>query len=151
MLLFAVLPLNLLTLDSPYSLTPDHPLLDSAPNLDPLMSRWEINKFQNCWYKSVRILEVLKHLFHQSLNLSSSKRDMSGPILGALSNNRWSWGSFWTTLEPLHKQDIWLDNKAETKLFHVLKSITSITAIFKLAIFPSWLSRVSKLGKIIQE
>jgi hypothetical protein len=31
--------------------------LDSAPNLGPLISRWEINKFENCWYKSFRILE----------------------------------------------------------------------------------------------
>jgi hypothetical protein len=40
-------------------------LLDSAPNLGPLISRWEINKFENCWYKIVRILEVLKLLFQQ--------------------------------------------------------------------------------------
>ncbi len=105
-------------------LTPDHLLLDSVPNLGPLISRWEINKFENCWYKSVRILEVLKLLFQQFLNLWSFQRDifflskhegcnsrhitssllgqneltsshikhMSGPILGALSNNRWSWG-----------------------------------------------------------
>jgi hypothetical protein len=26
---------------------PDRLLLDSAPNLGPLMSRWEINKFKN--------------------------------------------------------------------------------------------------------
>ncbi len=26
----------------------DHLLLDSAPNLGPLISRWEINKFENC-------------------------------------------------------------------------------------------------------
>ncbi len=68
----------------------DHLLLDSAPNLGPLISRWEIKKFEYCWYKSVRILEVLKLLFQQLLNLSSSKRDMSGPILGDLSNNKWS-------------------------------------------------------------
>jgi hypothetical protein len=67
---------------------PDHILLDSAPNIGPLISRWEIIKFENCWYKSVRILEVLKLLFQQFLNLSSSLQDMSGPILGALSNNR---------------------------------------------------------------
>ncbi len=73
--------------------TPDNLLLDSVPNLGPLISRWEINEFENCWYKSVRILEVLKFLFQQFLNLSSSQRDMSGPILGALSNNRWSWGT----------------------------------------------------------
>jgi hypothetical protein len=68
----------------------DHLLLDSAPNLGPLISRWEINKLENCWYKSVRILQVLKLLFQQPLNLSSSQRDMSGRIIGALSNNRWS-------------------------------------------------------------
>jgi hypothetical protein len=66
----------------------DHLLLDSAPNIGQLISRWEINKFENCWYKSVGILEVLKLLFHQFLNLSSSQRDMSGPILGDLFNNR---------------------------------------------------------------
>ncbi len=60
-----------------------------APNLGPLISRREINKFETCWYKSVRILKVLKLLFQQFLNLSSSQR---GPILGALSSNRWSWG-----------------------------------------------------------
>ncbi len=47
----------------------DHLLLDSAFNLGPL--------------------KVLKLLFQQFLNLSSSQRDMSGPILGDLSNNRW--------------------------------------------------------------
>jgi hypothetical protein len=71
---------------------PDHLSLDSAPNLGPLISHWEINKFENCWYKSVMILEVLKLLFQHFLNLSSSQRDMRGPILGALSNNRWSGG-----------------------------------------------------------
>jgi hypothetical protein len=79
---------------------PDHPLLDNALNLGPLISRWEINKFENCWYKSVRILQVLKLLFQQFLNLSSFYRDMSGLILGALSNNRWSGGSSSTTNIP---------------------------------------------------
>jgi hypothetical protein len=75
-----------------FSLPSDHLLLDSAPNLGPLISYWEINKFENCWYKSVRILEVLKVSFQHFLNLPSSQQDMSGSILGALSNNRWSWG-----------------------------------------------------------
>jgi hypothetical protein len=71
-----------------------HLLLDSdAPNLGPLISPWEIYKFENCWYKTVRTLEVLKLLFLQFLNLSSSQRDMSCPILGDLSNNRWSGGN----------------------------------------------------------
>ncbi len=74
--------------------TPDHLFLDSAPNLGPLISRWKINKFENCWYKSARILEILKLLFQQFLNLSSSQRDLGGPILGALSNIRWSWGTY---------------------------------------------------------
>jgi hypothetical protein len=74
------------------TVTPDHLLLDSAPNLGPLISRWEINKFENCWYNSVRSLEVLKLLFQQFLNLVSSQWDISGPILGALSTNRWSRG-----------------------------------------------------------
>ncbi len=73
--------------------TPDHLLLDGAPNLGPLISRWEINKFENCSYKGVRILEVLKLLFQQFLNSSSSHRDMSGPRLETLSNNRWSGGT----------------------------------------------------------
>jgi hypothetical protein len=67
---------------------PDHLLLDNAPNIGPLISRWEINKFENCRYKSVRMSEVLKLLFQQFSTLSSSQRYMSGPILGDLSNNR---------------------------------------------------------------
>jgi hypothetical protein len=63
-------------------LHPDHLLLDSAPNFGPLISRWKITKFENCWYKSVRIFEVLNVLFQQFLNLSSSQQDMSGPMLG---------------------------------------------------------------------
>jgi hypothetical protein len=69
---------------------PDHPLLDSAPNREPLISCWEINKFENCWYKNDMILEVLKLFFQQFLNFPSSTWVMSGPILGGLSNNRWS-------------------------------------------------------------
>jgi hypothetical protein len=104
-----------------WTVPPDHLLFNSAPILGRLISRWEINKFKNCWYKSVRILEVLKLLFQQFLslglnvvgakcnmliteklnwnfsnffNLSSSQQYMSGPILGDLSNNRWSKGIF---------------------------------------------------------
>ncbi len=45
--------------------TPDRLLLDSTPNLGPLISCWDINKIENFWYKSVRILEVLKLSFQQ--------------------------------------------------------------------------------------
>jgi hypothetical protein len=69
---------------------PDHLLLDSSPNLRPLISCWEINKFENWWYKSVRNLEVLKLLFPQFLKFSSFQRDMSGPKLEDMSKNRWS-------------------------------------------------------------
>ncbi len=72
--------------------TPRSPIIGQCPNLGPLISRWEINKFENCWYKSIRILGVLKPLFQQFLNLSTSLRAMSGPILGGLSNSRWSGG-----------------------------------------------------------
>jgi hypothetical protein len=37
--------------------TNDHLLLDSALNLGPLITRWGINKFKNCWCKSVKILK----------------------------------------------------------------------------------------------
>ncbi len=76
-------------------------IIGQCPNLGPRISRWEINKFENCWYKSVRIFEALKLLFQQFLNLSSSQRDISGPILGTLSNNRWSGGTVWKTWEQL--------------------------------------------------
>ncbi len=33
---------------------PDHRFLDSSSNLGPLISLWEINKFEYCWYNSVR-------------------------------------------------------------------------------------------------
>ncbi len=94
------------------TISPDHLLLDSAPNLGPLIFRWKINKFENCWYESVRILEVLKLLFQQFLKLSSSQRDMSGPILGALSKNRWSWGRSEISSSPwgapwTHNADPW--------------------------------------------
>jgi hypothetical protein len=46
---------------------------------------------------SVRLLKVLKHLFQQFLNLSSFHQGISGPILGALSNNRWSGGTISVT------------------------------------------------------
>jgi hypothetical protein len=35
-------------IDSACPNTPNHLLLDSAPNLGPLISPWEINEFENC-------------------------------------------------------------------------------------------------------
>ncbi len=90
---------KILSEQMPHWSTPNHLLLDSAPNLGPLISRWEINKFKNCRYKSARILEVLKLLFQQFLNLSSSQRDRSGPeslskmALGRLFSTVTSWST----------------------------------------------------------
>ncbi len=30
-----------------FNVPPDHLLLDSAPNVGPLISRWDLNKFKN--------------------------------------------------------------------------------------------------------
>jgi hypothetical protein len=100
-------------------LPPDHLLLDCAPNLGPLISRWKINKFENCWYKIVRILEVLKLLFQQFLNLSSSQRDMGATILGDLSNNRWS-GAF------LAIHDTWDSLLAFKRVIHVFYDVKQL-------------------------
>jgi hypothetical protein len=69
---------------------PDRLLLDRSPNIGPLIIRWEIEKFKNCWNKSFRTSRILALLYLQFSNMLISQRDMSGPRLGALSNNRWS-------------------------------------------------------------
>jgi hypothetical protein len=68
----------------------DHLLLDTSHNIGPLVSRWELDKFENCWNKSFRTTKILTLLYQQFSNLLISQRDMSCPRLGALSNNRWS-------------------------------------------------------------
>ncbi len=70
--------------------TPNHLLLDRSPNIGPLVSRWELDKFKICWNKSFRTSKILTLLYQQFSNLLISQQDMSGPRLGALSNNRWS-------------------------------------------------------------
>ncbi len=55
----------------------DHLLLDSAPNLGPLISRSDLNKFKNCWNKSFRTSKILTLLYQQFSNLLISRRDMS--------------------------------------------------------------------------
>jgi hypothetical protein len=72
----------------------DHLLLDSASDIGPPISRWELDKFKNCWNKSFRSSKILTLLYQQFSNLSISQRDMSGPRLGALSKNRWSGGTY---------------------------------------------------------
>ncbi len=99
-------PSDVLFLDSPKFLnhfavsfqimlehTPGHLLLDRSPNIGPLISRWELDKFYNCWNKSFRTAKILTLLYQQSSNLLISQRDMSGPRIGALSTNRWSGGN----------------------------------------------------------
>jgi hypothetical protein len=74
-------------------LTPDHLLSDRSPNIGPLISCWELDKFKNCRYKSFRTSKILTLLYQQFSNLLISQRDMSGPRLEALSNNGWSRGN----------------------------------------------------------
>jgi hypothetical protein len=42
-----------------HKVPPDHLLLDRSPNIGPLISRWELGKFKNCWNKSVRTSKIL--------------------------------------------------------------------------------------------
>ncbi len=70
--------------------TPDHLLLDSALNIGPLTSYWELHKFKDCWNKSIRSSKILTFLYQKFSNFFISERSMSGPRLGALSNNMWS-------------------------------------------------------------
>jgi hypothetical protein len=67
---------------------PDHLLLDRSPNIGLLISRWKLDKFKNCRNKSFRTSKILTLLYQQFSNLLISQRDMSGPRLEALSNNR---------------------------------------------------------------
>ncbi len=53
-------------------------------------SRWELDKFKNCWNKSFKTSKILTLLYQELSNLFISQRDTSGQRLGALSNNRWS-------------------------------------------------------------
>ncbi len=80
--------------------TPDHLLLDRSPNIGPLISCWKLDKFKNCWNKSFKtskkltlVYQKFSNLLISKPNLLISKRDLSGPRLGTLSNNRWSGGS----------------------------------------------------------
>ncbi len=68
----------------------DHILFDRSRNIGPLISCWELDKLKNCLNKSFRTSKILTLLYQQFSNLLISQRDMNGPRLGALSNNRWS-------------------------------------------------------------
>ncbi len=60
----------------------DHLLFDRSPNIGPLISCWELDKFKNCWNKSFRTSRIPTLLFQQFSNLLIFQRDMSGPRLG---------------------------------------------------------------------
>jgi hypothetical protein len=77
----------------------DHLSLDRSPNIGPLISRWELDKFRNCWNKTFRTSKILMLLCQQFLNLLISQQDMSGPRLGALSNNRWLGGRIFVQID----------------------------------------------------
>jgi hypothetical protein len=80
----------------------DHLLLGSAPNIELLISRWELEKFKNCWSKSFRTSKILTLLYQQFSNLLISQRDMNGPRLRAQSNNGWSGG-----IPPILRNNPW--------------------------------------------
>jgi hypothetical protein len=67
---------------------PDHLFLDSVPNIGPLIPHWELDILKNCRNKSFRTFKILTLLYQQFSNWLISQRDMSGPRLGALSNNK---------------------------------------------------------------
>ncbi len=73
-----------------YFVPSDHLLLERSPNIGPLISRWELDKFKNCWNKSFRTSNILTLLYQQFSNLLISQQYTSDPRLGTLSNNRWS-------------------------------------------------------------
>jgi hypothetical protein len=73
-----------------WTVRPDHLLLDRYPNMGPFISLWELDNFKNCWNKSFRTSKILTLLYQQFSHLLISQQVMSGPRLGALSNNRWS-------------------------------------------------------------
>ncbi len=74
------------------NLRSNHLLLDRPPNIGPLISRWKLDEFKNCWNKSFRTSKILTLLYQMFSNFLIFQRNMSGPRLGALSNNRWSRG-----------------------------------------------------------
>ncbi len=53
----------------------DHLLLDSAPDIGPLISCWKLDKFKNCWNKSFRTSKILTLLYQQFPNLLISQQD----------------------------------------------------------------------------
>ncbi len=71
----------------------DHLSLDRSLIIGPLISRWELEKFKNCWNERFSTSKILKLLHQQFSNLLISQGDMNGPRLGALSINRWSGGT----------------------------------------------------------
>ncbi len=57
-------------------LPPDPLLLDRSPNIGPLISRWELDKFKTCRNKSFRTSKTLKLLYQQFPNLLISQQDI---------------------------------------------------------------------------
>ncbi len=89
-LLFLKTNLSILYGGSVVTVPADRLSLDRSPNIGPLVSRWELEEFENCRNKSFRTSKILTLLYPQFSNLLISQRDMNGPRLGALSDNRWS-------------------------------------------------------------
>jgi hypothetical protein len=112
---------------SDFDIPPDYVSLDSAPNLGPLISCWELDTFKNFWNKSFITSKILTHLYQQCSNLFS-QRDKRGPRLGVLSNKRLSRGTsncknLWTNIS------LRIGLKKETKKY-LWKSFLGSLSIF---------------------
>ncbi len=68
---------------------PDHLLLYWSPNIGPLVSHWVLDKFKIVQTKALEPLKSWHFCISNFWNFFISQEDMSGPRLGALSNNRW--------------------------------------------------------------
>jgi hypothetical protein len=93
-----------------YMVPPHYPntlLLDRSPNIGPL---YLVGNLTSSKIGETKALEPLKYQpycisIQQFSNLLISQRDMSGPRLGALSNNRWSGVRTCTSIANLDELD----------------------------------------------
>ncbi len=48
---------------------PDHLFLGRSPNIGPLIFRWDLDKFKNCWNKSFRTSKIVTRVCQQFFEL----------------------------------------------------------------------------------
>ncbi len=109
--------------DRKSSLIPrDHLSLDRSPNIGPLISLWELDKFKNCSNKSFRTSKILTLLHQQVSHLLFSQRDMSGPRLRELSNDRWLGGNINWSKVTRYSQPLLLCIAIEVRILNLPRS-----------------------------